>query len=294
MDPAYDPFDRTDIISGGDLARMAATLNGPAPTSTPVFWHWTAFLDQSPTSTLGPDGHPRSAGLIAEPPFSRRMFAGGRMTLRRAFPIGVPIRRVAEVGPIVHKEGTRGPLALVTVSFDYLVDGVAVAREEQDLAYLPALQPGPSVTAEAPAMETKDRDARGPGRVGAGDAHGGGPGGADGQGIRDSDSFDEAALFRFSALTFNAHRIHYDRDFAVGTDGHPDLVVHGPLLVVRLLELVRLRWGDDSVADVRFRAKATTYVGRSLDLFARVSDGRVVLEVRDMHRSIMDAEVGLR
>lgn len=284
-----DPFDRTDMIHRGDLQRLAATLDAPGPDRTPPLWHWTSFLDRSATATLGPDGHPRSGGLIPDPPFPRRMFAGGRLTLREPLPIDAPIRRVATVGPIAHKEGSRGPLALATVSFDYEVEGEILAHEEQDLAYLPA--PTPAVSGRN-RTAPKPEAAPAQGRESDGTAD---PASDDGvEEISDTAEFGEAALFRFSALTFNAHRIHYDRDYTVGTEGHPDVVVHGPLLIVRLLELVRRRHGDAAVASLAFRAKAPTYVGRKLDLSARLTDREAILAVRDAGRLIVDARVELR
>lgn len=271
-----DTFDRIDIIRSGDLERLAATLDVPPPQQTPALWHWTAFLDRNPTATLGPDGQPRTGGLIPKPPYPRRMFAGGRLAVRESLPVGAPIRRLARVGAVTHKEGSRGPLALVTVALDYEVEGEVLVREEQDLVYLPAIPSDPGGDATV-VPGTRD------------------PMSDDGSGaITDAVSFGEAALFRFSALTFNAHRIHYDRDYSVRTEGHPDLVVHGPLLIIRLLELVRRLHGDAAVAALSFRARSPTYVGRTLDLRARLTDRDGDLEVRDSGRLVMDAQVELR
>lgn len=284
-----DSFDRTDTICRGDLIRLAATLDVPAPERTPVLWHWTAFLDRSATVTLGPDGHPRAGGLIPEPPYPRRVFAGGRLTVREPLPVGAPIRRLATVGAVTRKEGRRGPLALVTVALDYEVEGEVLVHEEQDLAYLPA---HPS---DAGGGTTVALGPRGPGRGPAVDVAAGDPVSDDGsEAVTDAVSFGEAALFRFSALTFNAHRIHYDRDYSVGTEGHPDLVVHGPLLIIRLLELVRRLHGDAGVAALSFRARSPTYVGRALNLSARLTERDGDLEVRDSGRLVMDAKVELR
>lgn len=284
-----DSFDRTDIISRSDLNRLAATLDVPAPERTPVLWHWTAFLDRSATVTLGPDGHPRAGGLIPEPPNPRRVFAGGRLIVREPLPVGAPIRRLATVGAVTHKEGRRGPLALVTVALDYEVEGEVLVHEEQDLAFLPAhasdagvampVAPGPARPGRGPAVDVAMED----------------PTSDDGSGaVTDAVSFGEAALFRFSALTFNAHRIHYDRDYSVRTEGHPDLVVHGPLLIIRLLELVRRLHGDAGVAALSFRARSPTYVGRTLNLSARLTERHGCLEVLDSGRLVMDAQVELR
>jgi hydroxyacyl-ACP dehydratase HTD2-like protein with hotdog domain len=282
-----DPFDRTDVVRLADLERLAATLDVPSPVQTPALWHWTSFLDRSPTSTLGPDGHPRSGGLIPDPPHPRRMFAGGRMRIDEPFPTDVPIRRRAEVGPVVHKSGSLGPLALVTVNFDYLVDGRSIAQEEHDIVYLPnpdtetskpptaARPPEPTPVAVTAGRSTEDVPGEEPG-------------------ISVTTSFNEPALFRFSALTFNAHRIHYDRRYAIETEGHQDLVVHGPLLVIRLLDLVRAERGDAAVAELSFRLKAPTYVGRPITFAASLSDADATLVARDGDRVLMEAAVKLR
>lgn len=286
-----DPFDRTDVVRSNDLMRLAATLDVPTPTKTPALWHWTSFLDSSPTSTLGPDGHPRSGGLIPDPPHPRRMFAGGRMSIVEPFPTDVPIRRRATVGPMVPKQGSRGPLALVTVSFEYLLDGRCIATEEQDLVYLPFATAEPRIAAREPGKPAVEASAtsRGASTDGltaiAED---------DSESLSFTTSFTEPALFRFSSLTFNSHRIHYDRQYAIETEGHEDLVVHGPLLIVRLLDLVRQARGDTAISTLSFRAKAPTYVNRSVTFSAAITDRAAKLTARDERRVLMDADVQLR
>lgn len=279
-----DPFDRTDVIREDALARLAATLDVPEPARTPALWHWTAFLDRSTTASLGPDGHPRASGLVVDPPYPRRMFAGGRMHLTRALPAEIPIRRIARVGPVTEKRGSRGPLAIVTVGFDYLVEGEHVATEEQDLVYLPWVEPEtearPSVARSTAAVDATEDATMVPGD--RGDV------------LSFTTSFSEVALFRFSALTFNGHRIHYDREYAVETEGHEELVVHGPLLIMRLLELLREPFGDDAVASLAFRARSPTYVGRPISFTARVDGRSVALEAREGVRLLMEATAELR
>lgn len=285
----FNPFDRTDTIRIQDLERLAATLNVPAPESTPALWHWTSFLDGTPTASLGPDGHPRTGGLIPDPPYPRRMFAGGRMRFSEPLPTDVPIRRRATVGPPVAKEGSKGPLALITVQFDYLVEGQVIATEEQDLVYLPSEPParprGADERRAASSDDSTSRDAA-PDRVQdrrEGEEH-----------LSVTESFSEPALFRFSALTFNSHRIHYDRTYATETEGHVDLVVHGPLLAIRLLELVREARGDTAVAALSFRAKAPTYVNRPVTFAAALREDHATLVARDGDRDLLELKVDLR
>ena len=283
-----DPFDRTDTIRIQDLDRLAATLNVPAPERTPALWHWTSFLDGAPTASLGPDGHPRTGGLIPDPPFPRRMFAGGRMRFNEPLPIGVPIRRRATVGPAVAKQGRNGPLALITVQFVYLAEERVIATEEQDLVYLPAEPPVRSRGDERLAAFGNNfaSCAAAPDRVQER---------REGENfLSHTESFSEPALFRFSALTFNSHRIHYDRTYATETEGHVDLVVHGPLLAIRLLELVRAARGDAAVATLSFRAKAPTYVNRPVAFTAALREHDATLVAKDGDRDLLELKASLR
>jgi 3-methylfumaryl-CoA hydratase len=230
---------------------LAATLDVSPPDTVPPLCHWTSFLDRSPTATLGPDGHPREGGLIPDPPYPRRMFAGGRMRWNAPLPLDTPIRRTTTVGEVVRKEGGRGPLAFVTVEMTYSVDGQPLAVEEQDLVYLPDAPQSPAPVpngAKAPRVE---------------EAPGATPD------LFASVTFHETTLFRFSALTFNTHRIHYDLPYTRDIEGHPGLVVHGPMLVMRLLDVVRAAHRNDMLPRLPFvagpgghRAKPCTVVRR--------------------------------
>lgn len=267
-----DPFDRTDVIHSGDLARMAATLDVPAPDGVPPLWHWTSFLDRSPTASLGEDGHPRLGGLIPDPPHPRRMFAGGRMRWHAPLPVDTPIRRTATVGDIVHKEGSRGPLAFVTVTLSYAVDEEVLAVEEQDLVYLPAVSTPAGGAAPRPADA-----AAGPAPDLSAEA-----------------TFHETTLFRFSALTFNTHRIHYDLPYTRDVEGHPGLVVHGPMLIMRLLDVVRDAFGDDAIERLAFRAVAPTYCGSTVRFAGRRTEREIALEADRDGTTLMKADVTLR
>jgi 3-methylfumaryl-CoA hydratase len=271
-----DPFDRTDIIHRGDITRLAATLDVSPPDTVPPLWHWTSFLDRSPTATLGPDGHPREGGLIPEPPYPRRMFAGGRMRWNAPLPLDTPIRRTTTVGEVVRKEGGRRPLAFVTVEMTYSVDGQPLAVEEQDLVYLPDAPQSPAPVpngAKAPRVE---------------EAPGATPD------LFASVTFHETTLFRFSALTFNTHRIHYDLPYTRDIEGHPGLVVHGPMLVMRLLDVVRAAHGSDAIERLAFRAVAPTYCGATVDFSGWRAEREVRLEAREGARTLMKADVTLR
>lgn len=266
-----NPFDRTDTIHPGDAQRLAATLDVPAPEGVPPLWHWISFLERSPTSSLGEDGHPRRGGLVEHPPHPRRMFGGGRVRWTRPIPAGVPVRRTASVGELVHKQGSRGPLVFVTISLTYSVDDQLLAVEEQDLVYLPSSGPATPTTVIRPAEEV----ARPP------DLH-------------ERATFSEAALFRFSALTFNSHRIHYDLPYARDVEGYPGLVVHGPMMIIRMLDVVRSVHGEDAISELSFRALAPTFCGSTVDLSGWRDGSRIDLVASHEGRALMKATVTLR
>lgn len=280
-----DAHARTEIISSGNLRRLAATLDTWAPNTTaPPLWHWTSFLEQAPTSTLGPDGHPHAGGLVERPPHPHRMFAGGRMLWHRDLPVNTPILRRTVVSEPVHKNGRQGPLAFVTVGFSFLVDGEEVATEEHDYVYRPKVPPESlaSTSSAAPA----DR----PTTVGV-------SGGAEPEPEPDwlaGATFGPTHLFRFSALTFNAHRIHYDLPYATTVEHHRGLVVHGPLLIICLLELVRAAHGPESIESLAFRAISPAYAGEAIRFVGRSGVEGAHLEARRGHDLLMAADVTLR
>jgi 3-methylfumaryl-CoA hydratase len=221
-----------DLVTASPVARMAATLGraDPAPApgdALPAGWHWLFFLEAVPPHGLGPDGHAARGAFLPPVPLPRRMYAGGRFRFLRPIRIGRSLTRVSEVADIAMKQGRTGPLAFVTVRHTVSdADGPCVI-EDQNLVYRNPPQPGDSSAAQAPPPE-HDFD-----RVVA-------P--------------DPVLLFRFSALTFNGHRIHYDRPYATGVEGYPGLVVHGPLLALLLLDLVRRQAPDAPLGDFAFRA----------------------------------------
>ncbi len=257
--PGEDRLRRVDLVRTGDLVRLAAALDLPPATEglVPPLWHWTSFLDRTATAQLGEDGHPRSGGLVESPPYPRRMFAGARLTWSRGLPADVPLLRVAEVDGPVHKDSARsGPMAFMTVRLRYLIDGEEVGIEEQDLVYLPARTPSPAPTGEPAAGRASERPE------------------ADGSPEEDVvtrrvTTFGPEVLFRFSALTYNTHRIHYDDPYVRGVEGYPGLVVHGPLLAMQLAELVRTTHGDDALSGFAFRARSPAFAGEPLTFEGR-------------------------
>lgn len=267
-------FDRVDSVHRDGLVRLAATLNGAEPNGVPPMWHWTSFLDQSPSAALGPDGHPEGVGLIPHPPLSRRMLAGGRMKWMSSLPIGQPIRRVASVGDFVHKKGSQGPLAFATVQFLYSHHGETIAVEEQDIVYRPAVSASieNGLSESTTAAEPREKKWN----------------------LSHEMVFSETELFRFSALTFNSHRIHYDLGYAQNVERYPGLVVHGPLVVIQLLELLRVEFSSDALERLSFRAVAPVFAGETVIFTARSLGQDIELEAGCNGRTVMRAQATLR
>jgi len=196
-----------------------AMLDDPASAladgdALPPLWHWFHFLPRAPQAGLDADGHPQRGGFLPPIPYPRRMFAGARLQWHRPLVVGIPAQREARISDVQMKSGKSGRLAFVTVTYRYLQQGALCIEEAQDIVYR---EPGGRVAVplgnEWPPV-------------------------AKGSWTRVFQP-DTRLLFRFSALTFNAHRIHYDRVYAGEVEGYPGLVVHGPLTAVLLSELVR-------------------------------------------------------
>src|SRR6185369_3295378 len=174
-------------------------------------WHWVYLLDRPRQDALGPDGHQHRGGMPVPPgPGLRRMFAGGRVWRHGALRIGAEATRRTWQASSARKEGRSGPLVFITVRTEVSQGGQVVITEEQDLVYR---EPGANGQARSgPSVAAAGRDR--------------------------AVTVDPVLLFRYSALTYNAHRIHYDRDYA-RSEGYPGLLVHGPLQALLMAELVR-------------------------------------------------------
>ena len=223
---------RSDTITAGPLAALSATLDrdDPAPgtgDAVPPLWHWLYFLPVHRQSELGADGHARRGGFLPPVPLPRRMWAGGRLRFERALRVGDAATRTSRIASIAEKAARSGPLVFVTVHHEIAgPSGVAVS-EDQDIVYRGAPAPGAAVApAAAPGDEAFSRQV----------------------------VPDDVLLFRYSALTFNGHRIHYDRRYVTETEGYPGLVVHGPLIATLLLELLRREQPEADIRRFEFRA----------------------------------------
>jgi len=236
------PVESTGRIDRWPVEAFAALLDRPPPDVVlPPLWHWFHLLDHPAQAALGGDGHPARGRFLPPLPERRRMFAGGRLEMRGSLRMGDQVTRRSSLVAATAKTGRSGAMVFVTVRHEFRRDGGLVVVEEQDHAYRSqpagaarALPPGRSAPASAPLTGPV------PVRVRTGPASPRAP-----APWRLGLNPDEAMLFRFSALTYNAHRIHYDHGW-VREEGYADLVVHGPLQALMMAELMR-REGVDLV-----------------------------------------------
>ena len=254
---------REDVATAAPVAGLAALLDHDVSPwvsgEVPPLGHWLYFLPTARQSVIGEDGHPRrdSTSLLPPVPLPRRMWAGSRIEFLSPIPVDAALTRVTTIDAIKPKRGTSGDLLFVTLRHDITADGVAAIREEQDIVFRESAPASP-VPAPSPAgpAETEPADA-----------------------VR-SVLPDPVLLFRYSALTFNAHRIHYDRDYAEGVEGYAGLVVHGPLIATLLIDHA-LRAGFAPRA-FRFRAEAPLIDGAPFDLCLTREGGGARLWARDV------------
>ncbi|MDH3295655.1 MAG: MaoC family dehydratase N-terminal domain-containing protein [Acidimicrobiia bacterium] len=226
-----------DLITGWPAAALQATLDFTDPPlqegdELPPLWHWLYFLPTVPGSGLGSEGHARLGGLLPPVRLPRRMFAGGRTEFVTPVRIGERARRLGTVVSVEEKQGRSGALVFVTVRYEVSTEAGLALTEEQDLVYREA----------ATRSETHPP---GPDPI---------PSGTWTRTIAPN----EVMLFRFSALTFNAHRIHYDYPYVTGKEGYPNLIVHGPLTALLLADLAR-RQGPGSLRGFSFRSRAPLF-----------------------------------
>jgi len=265
---------RTDQITAAPVAAQSATLDRddgePVPgTELPPLWHWLYFLPMARHSEIGPDGHPKRGGFLPPVPLPRRMWAGSRLTFVQPVRVGDALTRESRILDVSGKEGRTGHLVFVTVRHDYsLASGLAIT-EEHDIVYRDNPQPGQPAPKPTPAP-------------------------TDSQFSREIVP-DPVLLFRYSALTFNGHRIHYDRSYVTEVEGYPGLIVHGPLIATLLLDLLRRNLPDARVKSFTFRAVRPTFDINTFSLHGRRdADGKVALWGRDHEGCLtMDATAEL-
>ncbi|MEI2735564.1 MAG: MaoC family dehydratase N-terminal domain-containing protein [Rhodoblastus sp.] len=258
-----------DVATAYPVAALSATLDRDDPKpkagdALPDLWHWLYFLPTHRQSEIGPDGHAKRGGFLPPVELPRRMWAGSRFDFRTPLRVGDAIRRTSTIVDVTAKSGATGQLVFVLVRHEISSSSGGSLTEEHDIVYRDFPSPADKPAAPKPAPE---------GAAWSRDIH---P--------------DEVLLFRYSALTFNGHRIHYDRRYVTEVEGYPGLIVHGPLIATLLVDLAR-RNDSRALKSFRFRAMSPLFDiapfsvhgapsadGKSAKLWARNAQGGLAME----------------
>jgi len=241
----------SDVIGATPVQAMSATLDrDDAPPAAgdvlPPLWHWLYFLSAERQSAIGPDGHPKRGGFLPPVPLPRRMWAGGRFEFLQPLRVGEAVWRSSRIADISAKQGRSGALVFVRVRHEISnEDGIALT-EEHDIVYRDPPQPGASAE-PAKSAPTDAQFAR-------------------------TIVPDPVLLFRYSALTFNGHRIHYDRSYVTEVEGYPGLIVHGPLIATLLVDLLRRERPDARLTKFAFKALSPLFDTAPFTVCGRFDD----------------------
>lgn len=243
------------LISCAPVAQLSATLDHPTTRacqgeSLPPLWHWLYCPSLCASSDLGPDGHPRRGGFLPPVPLARRMWAGSRLEFFIPLRVGDELQRVSTVTDVTLKSGRSGQLVFVTVNHRIMIAAGLAVEEEQKLVYrdFEAVTGSSPPSQAAPAVAQWSREL----------------------------APDPVLLFRYSALTFNSHRIHYDRDYAREVEGYGNLVVQGPLTATLLLAMLESECPGVQLQGFEFRGLRPMLAGEAMTLQGR-RDGAAVL-----------------
>jgi 3-methylfumaryl-CoA hydratase len=229
-----------DVITAVPADLLAASLDRDDPPyregdALPPNWHRLYFLSAARPGDVGEDGHPARGLFLPPVPLPRRMFAGGRIVWHRPLRVGDAVTRVSEITQVEGKEGRSGHLVFVTMRQRFLIGDTPAMEETQDIVYREAASASSAAASAVPAVETAPWQRE----------------------IRP----DPVLLFRYSALTFNGHRIHYDHPYVTQVEGYPERIVHGPLIATFLLDLVRREAPHARVVAFSFRAQRPLFCG---------------------------------
>lgn len=220
-----------DFVARGPFDRLAAMLDRERESVAPPMGHLLCFLPGAAQAELGEDGHPQRGGIVPPIDLPMRMAAGSRVRFHAPIPFGVEVKRVSTIANVAEKSGRTGRLVFLTLRHEVFVGETLCVTEEADIVFRER-------SGNAQPLPAGERRAAEVSRT-----------------IEPS----AALLFRFSALTYNAHRIHYDRDYAMNVEGYPGLVVHGPLLATLLVDHFRRHRPHDRVAGFDFKAQRPVY-----------------------------------
>jgi len=272
----------SDIISPVQVRQMAATLNDavrmqqPDCAPLPAGWHWLYFNPLEIQSRLGPDGHPARGDFLPPVALERRMWAGSRLAWQRPFEVGMTVEKASEILKVSHKTGRSGDMVFVTLAHRYSDARGLILEEEHDIVYRD--KPSADETAALLALGEQIRAGQ----------HSFERRGQHVEAVQP----DPVMLYRYSAATFNGHRIHYDVDYARTVEGYPGLVVHGPLIATLLLNFAQTRVAPGRfVSAFEFKALRPTFDLSSFHLHASPADGPG--EVLNIWSSNNTGQVGL-
>ncbi len=220
---------RAEVIHQQSLYGFAALMDEEGPTSSivPLGGHWMYFLPTDRQSNLAVDGHSYKGGFLPPVDLPRRMWAGGRLTFDRPIKAGDSIDKVSTIKSVAEKEGRTGKLVFVTVEHELKGSAGRYLQEEHDIVYREAAIEG--APQKDPEMASTNMD------------------------WSQTITPDPVMLFRYSALTYNGHRIHYDRDYVMDVEGYPGLIVHGPLIGTLLMKLAFEKMAGKSLKRFEFR-----------------------------------------
>jgi len=245
---------RTDTIDVRPVTLLSATLDRDDPPPRvgdllPPLWHWLYFLPSYRHDEAGPDGHAKRGGFLPPVPLPRRMWAGSRLEWSSPLRIGDSVTRVSRIVSITNKRGASGELVFVVVRHELSTEAGLALAEEHDIVYRDLSSSGAGAATRAP-EEAPWRRSVVP---------------------------DDVLLFRYSALTFNSHRIHYDRRYVTEVEGYPGLVVHGPLLATLLVDLLRRHGVGETLRRFEFRARRPLFDIAPFDVCGfPATDGKTV------------------
>ena len=247
---------RHDVITAGLLQRFCATIDRPVTDDIPQGLHWCLGLPDMPTAQLAEDGHPAKGGLLPPVPLPRRMWASSEVAFEHPLQLGDAISRVSTVASIEEKSGKSGDLVFVAVDHETRVGDQVAIRERQNIVYRE-----PAVASARAAMISTD------------------PVDLSGWDWQQQIVPSEPLLFRYSALTFNSHRIHYDKPYAMQEEGYPGLVVQGPLMATLLLNLAASELGANKLSSFSFRGQAPAFANAAIYLVGKQDGENITLAV---------------
>ena len=247
----------SDIVTAQLVRGLRATLfmeigTPKAGDAAPFTTHWCLAQPVYPMSELGPDGHPTRGGFLPPVPLPRRMWAGGELEFVDALRVGDVATRSSRISDVTMKTGSTGVLCFVSVQHEVTTSRGLAIRERQDIVYRDVSGPAQAAPAKSPPPPPVAQH-------------------------RETHISDPVLLFRYSALTFNGHRIHYDRDYVTKVEGYPGLIFHGPLQASFIVELAAKLHGGQPPKKLSYRGVQPLFEGSAFSINANTTDNGMEL-----------------